>query len=171
MKLLLSLWLAAHALAADAPKPTPAPAAAAVPAQPAPTLGQPASGMADLEKKAQAEAASRVGNLLSDGNPKIQELKQKVLLLANDDEFLAATQELVNHPKRQDFLLYELGFFLFIMLVKIYQQAKAANWFWRLAIGFVSNLFFIVVGFYLLPLIVFGRPFGVFTGALWRTFF
>jgi len=98
----------------------------------------------------------------------LDKTKETVLKLANDDRFLQAAKGLWANEKRKELLLIQAGFFLFMMLFKAWRQSRTHHWFKRLLVGFALSLITWAGMLYVIPLLVLGEPFAVFTTTLWR---
>ncbi|HEY8280752.1 MAG TPA: hypothetical protein VIH99_14070 [Bdellovibrionota bacterium] len=98
----------------------------------------------------------------------LEGMRQKLMTLAQDERFLKAVKDLWDHPDRNKLLAIQAAFFLFMIILKAFVQAKTVHWFKRLFLGF---LFFVLTWagiLYVIPLVLLGEPFGIFTGTLWR---
>ncbi|MGZ3738655.1 MAG: hypothetical protein ACXVB9_04725 [Bdellovibrionota bacterium] len=98
----------------------------------------------------------------------LDKTKETVLKLANDERFLSAAKGLWASEKRKELFLIQAGFFLFMMLFKAWRQSRAHHWFKRLLVGFALSLINWAGMLYVIPLLVLGEPFAIFTGTLWR---
>lgn len=164
----------------------PAPSLGA-PSQPAPPPpGQPvtddASDMADLGREMQdfhkqaegmlKQLEQATGTAQQNGQPpsQLDLARQKAMKLAADDRFLKSAGDLWGHPDRNKMLLIQLGFFLFMLIVKAWRQSKTQHWFKKMLVGFFFTLLTLVGISYVIPLIVLGEPFAVFTGTLFKVF-
>lgn len=94
--------------------------------------------------------------------------RQKIMRLASDDRFLNSAAALWKHPEREKMLLIQLGFFLFMILIKAWRLAQASHWFKRLVLSVFLNIITIAGMLYVIPLLVLGEPFAVFTTTLFR---
>jgi len=98
----------------------------------------------------------------------LDEARKKVMRLASDDRFLKSAGDLWQHSERNKMLLIQLGFFLFMLIIKAWRQAKTNHWFKRLLVGFFLSLTTWIGLAYVIPLAVLGEPFAVFTSTLFR---
>jgi hypothetical protein len=139
-------------------------------------LEQLSKEVSDFQGKA-AEAAKQIEQLgeklaaspsKNDPGDPLFEARKKVMKLAGDDRFLQSAKSLWDHPERDKVLLIQLGFFLLMIVLKAWRQAKASHWLKKLLLGFLFSLLTWVGVLYVIPLAVLGEPFGVFTGTLFR---
>jgi hypothetical protein len=88
-------------------------------------------------------------------------IQEKALQLASNEKILQAANAIWAHPNRNMVLWANLGFFIFMILVKAWRQAKCRNWFTKLLVGFGFTIFtWIGMGF-LVPWIVLGSSYKV----------
>ncbi len=95
-------------------------------------------------------------------------VRQKAFALATDQRFLQAAEDIWTHPNRKTLLWVELGWFLFMVLIKAWRQAKANHWFKKFMVGFFLSLFTWLMMVLAIPAIILGEPFHIFVGTLWR---
>lgn len=128
---------------------------------------------ADPQLEQAQQALQKLNTFVSGvaADPRAEKIKQKALLLAGDEKFIAAAQEMISSPKRKDMLFIQIGFFVIMLLVKGWRQSKAENWFQKMLIGFVCTVITVAGVSYFIPLFVLGTPFKIFTSTLWRVFF
>lgn len=132
--------------------------------------------MEDFHKQAQKmleglEQATGAAEKAGQSPSQLDEARKKAMKLASDDRFLKAAGDLWASPHRNTMLLAQLGFFLFMLLVKAWLQSRPVHWFRKFLIGFFLNLVTLLGLAYVIPLIVLGEPFAVFTGTLFKVFF
>lgn len=124
-----------------------------------------------LNKQAE-EALQKIDKLTSLPSPvtaqQMDAVKARVLRLANDDNFLQSVEALWKNEKRKELFLIQAGFFLFMLLFKAWRQSRAQHWFKKFLVGFACSVISWAGLIYVIPLIVLGKPFAVFTGTLWR---
>ncbi len=101
---------------------------------------------------------------------KLDEARRKAMRLAADDRFLKSAGELWSHPDRNKMLLIQLGFFIVMLIFKAWRQSRSTHWFKKLIVGFFFSILTWVGLVYLIPLLVLGEPFAVFTGTLFKVF-
>ena len=117
----------------------------------------------------QLEKVTTGGASLNGGQPSSLDVaRQKAMRLASDDRFLKSAADLWAHPDRPKMLLIQLGFFLFMMIIKAWRQSKVRHWFKRMLLGFVLTIFTWIGIAYVIPAIVLGEPFVVFTTTIFR---
>jgi hypothetical protein len=101
----------------------------------------------------------------------IGQLREKAVKLATNETFMKAVEEVWSHPKRSTVLLVNLGFFIFMVLVKAWRQSKARNWFTKMIVGFVFTLITWAGMIFLVPWIVLGNSYKILITNLINTFF
>ena len=182
-KLLLAFLLLSFSALADVPA-TPVLPPPAGPASPKDGKGAPddASDFADLgremedfHKQAQKmleglEQATGAAEKAGQSPSQLDVARKKAMRLASDDRFLQSVGELWNNPNRNTMLLAQLGFFLLMLILKAWRQSRALHWFRKLLIGFAFTVVTWVGLLYVIPLIVLGEAFAVFTGTLFKVF-
>ena len=107
----------------------------------------------------------------SPGGFNVDRAREKVVRLASDDRFLRAAQELWAHPKRNLLLWVNLAIFVIMMFVKAWRQAKAANWFTKILVGFFATVATWALMLGAAPALILGEPYHVFVGTLLKTIF
>jgi hypothetical protein len=98
----------------------------------------------------------------------IEETKARVMRLASDSNFLRAGEELWKSKQRKHLMMIQAAFFVFMLLFKGWRQSRAQHWFKKTLVGLVCSLITWAGLSYVIPLIVLGKPFAVFTSTLWR---
>lgn len=112
-----------------------------------------------LQKKVGGSAAAQEN---------VEKAKQKIIALASDDKFLKNIQSLWSHPDRNQVMIYQGLFFLFMLIFKAWRQAATKNWFMRLVMGlFLSVITWVGLAF-IIPWIVFGEPYKQVLITLWN---
>ncbi len=106
----------------------------------------------------------------SPADPKLDKMRRVAMRLAGDDKFLQSAEDLWHSPNRNKMFTYQVGFFLLMLIIKAWWQSSARHWFQKFFIGLVCTLITWIGVSYLIPLLVLGAPFGVFTGTLWKAF-
>lgn len=96
--------------------------------------------------------------------------RQKAMRLANDERFLKNATDLLAHPARKKMLYIQIGFFIFMLLLKAWGQSKVQNWFKRMLLGFVLTILMCFGLSYVIPVFVLGEPFVVVTTTIFRVF-
>lgn len=104
------------------------------------------------------------------GNEKLAVVREKVMKLANNPDFLTAAGELFTHPKRSKVLVINLIFFVFMIILKAWRQSKASNWFVKMIVGFSFTIITWAGMVYFIPSFVFGPVYQVFLGSIWKAF-
>jgi len=98
----------------------------------------------------------------------VEKVKQKIIALASNEKFLQNIQSLWSHPDRNQLLVYQGLFFLFMLIFKAWRQAANKNWFMRLLVGlFLSVITWVGLAF-VIPWIVFGDPYKEVLLTLWK---
>jgi|GEM_PF-4468634 len=123
--------------------------------------------MKQLEKSAGGMLPNGQPNPAGGGSP-LDNARRKMIQLASDDRFLKSAQDLWAHPDRPKMLLIQLGFFVFMLIIKAWRQSKVHHWFKRMMLGFVLTIFTWIGIAYVIPAIVLGEPFIVFTTTIFR---
>ena len=98
----------------------------------------------------------------------LDQARQKAMRLASDDRFLKSATDLWNNPNRPKMLYIQAAFFVFMLIFKAWRQSKVFHWFKKMLLGFFLTIFTWVGIAYVIPLIVLGEPFAVFTTTLFR---
>lgn len=111
-----------------------------------------------LTKTASTTAAAPVTN----------ELQRRVLKLGQDGGFLHTAETLWKNEKRAQMLLLQLGWFLFMTLLKGWRMAHMESWLKRIFVGWCFWIITWAGMVYGIPLLVLGRPFALFTSELWQ---
>lgn len=94
--------------------------------------------------------------------------RRKLMALASDKQFLNAMNALWTSPDRNLLLICQGVFLLVMILLRAWRQAKAANWFTRLLVGFAFTILIWIGIAGVIPAIVLGEPYRVFVSTLWR---
>ncbi len=98
-------------------------------------------------------------------------LREKAVKLATNESFMKAVEEVWSHPKRATVLWANLGFFIFMILIKAWRQSKAKNWFTKMLVGLVITLITWAGMIFLVPWLVMGNSYKVLIMNLMNTFF
>lgn len=160
----------------DAPAPALPPSAAPPAKEPdASDLADLGKDMEDFHKQAEKmlqQLETATGTAQKNGQPPTQLdlARQKAMKLASDDRFLNSLTAIWAHPQRNNMLLFQLGFFLFIVVLKAWINSRPKHWFRKLLIGFFVNILTVITISYVIPLLVIGEPFAVVTGTIFRVF-
>lgn len=126
----------------------------------------------ELEKHAEAlqETVKRTTERLPVDSEEVARFQKKALDLANDKRFTKAAEELWANSRRNELLIAEAVFFVLVLVLKAWRQAKAKHWFRKLLSGFFWNLVLWAGVVFVLPALILGEPYRIFVGKLWSTF-
>ncbi len=88
-------------------------------------------------------------------------IQAKALQIAGNEKILQAANAIWQHPNRNKVLWVNLGFFIFMILVKAWRQSKCRNWFTKLVVGLLFTIItWVGMGFFV-PWVVLGSPYKV----------
>jgi hypothetical protein len=132
-------------------------------AQPAPSAGA-APGMPHgLPPGLAALAAAHDGTM--------GKFQQKIFQLVSDEKFLRAATEVWDGPNRPTVVIYQVAFFLLMIVVRAWQQSKTEHWLMKTLIGFACTVITWAGVVYFVPRLILGEPFRYLLRSIMDVFF
>lgn len=85
--------------------------------------------------------------------------QQKVFQLVSNEKFLKTAAEVWNHPNRTTVMIYQVGFFFMMLVVRAWQQARWDHWFPKALVAMACTVISWAGIIYFLPRIILGTAF------------
>jgi hypothetical protein len=105
------------------------------------------------------------------GNGQLGEMQMKMLKLVMSEKFLKTAKDVWGSPDRPKVFIYQAAFFLFMLMIRAWQQSRVEHWFRRFLVGLACTVITWAGMAYFIPSIVIGMAYRDLLHMLYQTFF